>query len=74
MPPAPRKSQAKQGFKSRSLDIHGWIEALACLEPDVALRAELRQRGLQQVAPFTWENTARQTQAIYQEVYAPHRP
>ena len=55
-------------------DVFRWKEALARLTTDAALRAELRQRGLRQAAPFTWENTARQTYAVYQEAYALHRP
>lgn len=54
-------------------DVRAWTEALARLTSDAALCARLRQRGLQQAALFTWENTARQTYAIYQEVYASHR-
>jgi glycosyltransferase involved in cell wall biosynthesis len=55
-------------------DVRGWTEALGRLMSDGALCATLRQRGLQQAHRFTWENTARQTYAIYQEVYAAHRP
>jgi len=34
-----------------------------CLDPD--LRADLRQRGIQRAAEFSWEKTARQTLAIF---------
>jgi glycosyltransferase involved in cell wall biosynthesis len=54
-------------------DVVRWKEALAQITTDATMRAELRQRGLRQAAPFTWENTARQTYTIYQEVYAAHR-
>jgi glycosyltransferase involved in cell wall biosynthesis len=39
-------------------------------QPDFA--ATLRDRGLAQVRPFTWEATARQTAQIYQEVAKQH--
>ena len=55
-------------------DIVRWKEALLNVTKNAAMRAELRERGLKQAAPFTWENTARQAYAIYQEVYAAHRP
>jgi len=37
---------------------------------DPLLRAELRQKGLAQADHFNWEQTARQTLAIYQELFA----
>jgi len=36
-------------------------------DPDLA--ADLRQRGLERARQFTWERTARETLAVYQEVY-----
>jgi glycosyltransferase involved in cell wall biosynthesis len=53
-------------------DAHSWKEALAQVLSDVNLRADLRRRGLLHAAPFTWENTARQTYAVYQEIHATH--
>ena len=53
--------------------IREWSQALERINSDAALRADLRERGIQQVARFTWEATARQTYAIYQEAYAAHR-
>ncbi len=41
-------------------------------EPD--LRQELARRGPPQAAKFTWDDTARQTIAAYQEAMAPRRP
>lgn len=55
-------------------DVQEWARALEQIVSDSALRASLRERGLKQAARFTWENTARQTYSIYQEVYAAHRP
>jgi glycosyltransferase involved in cell wall biosynthesis len=51
-------------------DVRGWEQALHQVVTDASLRLDLRQRGLAQAARFTWEATARQTQAVYEEVYA----
>ncbi len=40
--------------------------ALQRVLEDTPLRAELRQRGFEQVRGFSWEETARQTAALYQ--------
>jgi glycosyltransferase involved in cell wall biosynthesis len=53
------------------LEVREWTQALERIRSDAALRASLRERGLRQAKRFTWEATARQTYAIYQEVYAP---
>ncbi len=53
-------------------DVHGWAQALRQMLSDTSLQHNLRDRGLRQAARFTWENTARQTHAIYREVYAAH--
>ena len=37
---------------------------------DSALRAELRRKGLQRAAQFSWERTARETLAVYRQVLA----
>jgi len=55
-------------------DVPAWAQALEQIASNSALRASLRERGLKQAARFTWENTARQTYALYQEVYAARRP
>jgi len=55
-------------------DVQAWAEALEQIGSNGALRASLRERGLKQAARFTWENTARQTYAIYQEIHAAPRP
>jgi glycosyltransferase involved in cell wall biosynthesis len=38
------------------------------VEPDLA--ADLRRRGLERAAQFTWERTARETVAVYEKVLA----
>ena len=43
-------------------------EGLHRLLTDVALRADLRPRGLAHAATFTWAKTARETVALYQQV------
>jgi glycosyltransferase involved in cell wall biosynthesis len=53
-------------------DVHGWSQALNRVVTDASVQGDLRQRGLARAARFTWEATARQTQAVYEEVYA-HR-
>ena len=35
---------------------------------DAPLREELRTKGLERARQFTWERTARETVAVYQEV------
>jgi glycosyltransferase involved in cell wall biosynthesis len=42
--------------------------ALQCVLNDPARQAELRQRGLIHASRFSWEATARQTQALYRQV------
>jgi glycosyltransferase involved in cell wall biosynthesis len=49
-------------------DLPGWVDAMERILLDDALRQALRERGLKRVAKFTWERTARQTLAVYQEV------
>ncbi len=48
-------------------DHAGLAAALLRLLEDDALRATLRQRGLERAARFTWAETARQTLAVYRE-------
>jgi glycosyltransferase involved in cell wall biosynthesis len=48
------------------------IEGIACaaerLTTDAALRADLIRRGRLRARAFTWERTARETLAVYEEV------
>ena len=46
-------------------DVIGWAAAMARLWNDSSLRAELRDRGLQQSRRFTWWETARQIAMAY---------
>ena len=48
-----------------SLDQDVLAAGIARIASDSTLRAELRQRGLEHVKPFTWERCARQTLACY---------
>ncbi len=58
------------GFAQDPDDVRGLAGAiLACLV-DAPLAAELRQRGPQQAARFTWRQTARETLAVYREAAA----
>jgi glycosyltransferase involved in cell wall biosynthesis len=45
-------------------------EAIACLLHSADLRADLRQRGLQRAAEFSWQRAAEQTAALYAHVAA----
>lgn len=41
---------------------------------DADLRTELGKRGLERAATFRWENTARETENVYRQVYEQIRP
>ncbi len=49
------------------------VEGLHRLLTDAALRDALRQRGLAHAARFSWEETARQTAALYRHILSPGR-
>ncbi len=49
-------------------DVEGLAAAMERLLRDDALRADLRERGLQRAAEFSWERTARETLAVYEWV------
>jgi glycosyltransferase involved in cell wall biosynthesis len=49
-------------------DHEALASALLRLVEDDALRAELRRRGPERAAGFTWERSARETLAVYREV------
>lgn len=51
------------------LDEDAMVEGFVALGTDPALRADLRAKGLARAATFSWERTARETAAVYQEVY-----
>jgi len=46
-------------------DIHALADALDRTLTDTTLRQELRAKGIARAAPFTWEETARRTAAVY---------
>jgi glycosyltransferase involved in cell wall biosynthesis len=48
-------------------DVEGMAEALIRLATDEGFRADLSRRALAQAARFSWERTARETLAAYQE-------
>ncbi len=48
-----------------------FADAIARLLDDAALEDQLRARGLERAATFTWVNTARQTLAVYEQVVQP---
>lgn len=49
-------------------DVEGLAEAMYRVLTDTDLREELRAKGLERARQFTWERTARETVAVYQEV------
>ncbi len=49
-------------------DVEGLATAMEKLLNDESLWADLRQKGLAHAARFSWEKTARETLAVYQEV------
>ena len=54
-------------------DTHGMAAAIAAVLTDPDLRAEMRKRGLEQAARFTWRRTAEDTLAVYERVIAAAR-
>jgi glycosyltransferase involved in cell wall biosynthesis len=50
------------------LDIGEIADAMARVLADAALAAELRRRGLERAARFSWQRTARATVAVYRDV------
>jgi glycosyltransferase involved in cell wall biosynthesis len=50
-------------------DTSALAQAMARVLSDDSLRATLRAHGLAQAAQFTWARTARETLAVYREVY-----
>ena len=56
------------GLLIPAMDIEGWADALRRLWTDDELRADLRTRGLERAADYTWERAARETRAVYLQV------
>lgn len=55
------------------LDVAAIADAMRRVLEDQALAAELRAKGLARAAQFTWERTARETIAVYEQVLAVRR-
>lgn len=53
-------------------DLGALTHAMARVLGDEALRADLRQHGLQQARKFSWERTARETLAVYEDITRDH--
>lgn len=51
-------------------DVDGWATAMARLWDDEALRQDLRTRGLERAAQFSWQRAAQETLAVYQDAVA----
>lgn len=49
-------------------DVEAWARAIARLWNDEQMRGDLRQRGLEQAARFTWQQAAAETLALYRRV------
>jgi len=49
-------------------DVQGLAGAMHCVLADADLQHDLRRRGLERAAAFTWERTARETVQVYREV------
>ena len=45
------------------------VDKISRVARDLALRAELRLKGLANIQRFSWEQTARETMAVYTQVY-----
>jgi glycosyltransferase involved in cell wall biosynthesis len=54
-------------------DVDGWAETMARLWSDETLREDLRARGRERAAQFSWERAARETLAVYREALARRR-
>ena len=50
------------------LDIEEWSRAIVALWTQPEQRQILRQQALEQAARFSWQKTARQTWAVYQQL------
>jgi len=53
-------------------DVRGWKEALAAVLRDPERAGRMVEAGLRRAAGFTWEKTARETHAVYEEALKLH--
>jgi glycosyltransferase involved in cell wall biosynthesis len=51
-------------------NVHDMFEAISTVLEDSDLRQEMRQRGFEQAARFSWKRTAQETLAVYEGVMA----
>jgi glycosyltransferase involved in cell wall biosynthesis len=49
-------------------DVAAWAQAMREVLLDEGRRQELRERGLEQAAKFSWQKTAEETLAVYEKV------
>jgi glycosyltransferase involved in cell wall biosynthesis len=56
------------GVLANARDPHALASALLRVLQDARLRAELRAKGFERVREFSWEQCARETLAVYQEL------
>ncbi|MCP4536814.1 MAG: glycosyltransferase family 4 protein [Chloroflexi bacterium] len=50
-------------------DVEAWTEAMHRVLTNASVKEELREKGLKWAKQFTWERTARETIAVYREMY-----
>lgn len=53
-------------------DVGALTQAITRVLADETLRADLQQRGLEQARKFSWERTARETLAVYEDLTRDH--
>jgi glycosyltransferase involved in cell wall biosynthesis len=58
------------GIQVDPLDVQALADAVVRLLTDRELHAEMRQRGIERAAGFTWDRTAREYFRVYLEAYA----
>lgn len=54
-------------WQGEACDARAWVEAMAACVTEPERLAEWRAAGLRRAAGFSWERTARETHAVYQE-------
>jgi glycosyltransferase involved in cell wall biosynthesis len=65
--PGVREVAGRAALQAPPDDVDAWVAALTLLADQPALRAALRQAGLERARAFTWRATAEQTLAVYEE-------
>jgi glycosyltransferase involved in cell wall biosynthesis len=54
------------------IDVSGMVSTIGAVLQDATLRAELRERGLQRAARFSWKACAKAAVAVYEEAVREH--